>query len=59
MTLVLLRSLAVMIVVALFSAACDRVTPSAPETKTKVTSAASIAPGLWQVYDQSLKNAST
>ena len=57
MTLVLLRSLAVMVVVALFSAACDRVTPSAPETKTKVTSAASIAPGLWQVYDQSLKNA--
>ena len=48
MTLVLLRSLAVMVVVALFSAACDRVTLSAPETKTKATSAASIVPGLWQ-----------
>jgi kynurenine formamidase len=36
---------------------CDQTTPSTPETKTKAGSAASTASGLWQVYDQSLKNA--
>ena len=54
MTSTLLRSLPAIVVLTLFLMACDQTPPSAPETKTK---AASTASGLWQVYDQSLKNA--
>jgi len=57
--LVLPRSLLFMAVVALFLGACDRITPSAPAIKpeAKASSASSTASGLWQIYEQSLKNA--
>ncbi len=44
-------------VVALFLAACDRTKPSTPEPKAVPASAETSAPGLWKVYEQSLKSA--
>jgi kynurenine formamidase len=48
-------SLAAIVLVMLSLVACDRTTPSVP--KTKKQSAVPTDPGLWQVYDQSLKSA--
>jgi len=53
----LLRSLPALVVLTLLLVACDKSALSTPETKTKAASTASTASGLWQVYDQSLKNA--
>jgi len=53
----LLRSLPALVVLTLLLVACDKSPLSTPETKTKAASTASTASGLWQVYDQSLKNA--
>jgi kynurenine formamidase len=57
MTPTWLSSLPAIALMTLFLVACDQTTPSAPGTKTKAGSVASTASGLWQVYDQSLKNA--
>ncbi|MCI0401367.1 MAG: cyclase family protein [Gammaproteobacteria bacterium] len=52
-----LITLAVMGVVTLFLAACDRSTPSPPAPKAAATSATTTASGLWPVYYESLKSA--
>jgi kynurenine formamidase len=48
-------SLDAIVLVMLSLVACNRTTPSVPKTGNQP--AASTAPGLWQVYDQSLKSA--
>jgi hypothetical protein len=50
-------SLAVMVVVSLFVSGCDRTTPSASTPKNTPASAGPVVPGLWEVYEQSLKSA--
>jgi kynurenine formamidase len=57
MTLTSLSSLPAIVVLTLLLVACDQTPPSTPEAKTKAGSVTSAAPGLWPVYDQSLKNA--
>ena len=57
MTLRLPRLVAVL-AVTVFSAACDRTTPSKPEQKAATPSAMSTdGSSLWQIYDQALKSA--
>lgn len=57
MTRVPLRLFAVIGLVTLLLAACDRPTDSAPAPKAAPASAATTAPGLWHDYDQSLRSA--